>query len=59
VKETAILHALFAVLVLVGFVAVSGTLQLLAFAAGGVCFVAGILLARRDSEDTQGGPAET
>jgi hypothetical protein len=59
-NETAVLHALFAVFVLAGLVAASGVAQIALFGAGGACFLAGIVLARRESGDSDGGrPAES
>lgn len=62
VKETAILHIAFAVLVGAGILVSDSALRLGLFALGGICFVAGIVLARRSDDDedqaTAGDPAQ-
>lgn len=54
---TAVLHTLFAALVLGGFLAGSGTLRIVLFAASGLAFVAGLAVARRDDEEPDAGAA--
>lgn len=49
---TAVLHSLFGVLLLGGFFA-SGTLRIVLFAAGAAAFVAGLIVARRDTDDAE------
>lgn len=47
-KVTAVLHMAFAGLVLAGILVSDTTLRIGAFALGAVCFIAGIVVARRD-----------
>ena len=48
VNQTAILHAAFGVLVVAGFLVSGQLLSYGLYGLGAVCFLAGILLARRD-----------
>lgn len=48
VKSTAVLHTAFALSMVAGFTVLSGGLRLAAFGFGIVCFVAGVVFARRD-----------
>lgn len=50
-KQTAILHAAFAVLLVAGFLVSEQALRFGLFGLAAVCFVAGIVLARRGSDD--------
>ncbi len=49
-NETALLHVTFALLVGLGFVVPNGLLTLALFALGIVCFLAGVVLARRGDD---------
>nr|WP_191449249.1 hypothetical protein [Haloarcula sp. CBA1122] len=52
VNQTAILHAAFGVLIVAGFL-VSAPLSYGLYGLGAACFIAGILLARRDSDGSE------
>ncbi len=50
-KQTAILHAAFAVLLVAGLLVSEQALRFGLFGLAGLCFVAGIVLARRGDDD--------
>ncbi|EMA26407.1 MULTISPECIES: hypothetical protein [Haloarcula] len=51
-NQTAILHAAFGVLIVAGFL-VSAPLSYGLYGLGAACFIAGIVLARLDSEESE------
>lgn len=51
VKQTAVLHVAFAVLLVAGFLVSEQALRFGLFGLAGLCFVAGIVLARRGGDD--------
>jgi len=53
VNQTAILHAAFGVLIVAGFVVSGQLLSYGLYGLGAACFLAGILLARRDSDGSE------
>jgi hypothetical protein len=53
VNQTAILHAAFGVLIVAGFLVSGQLLSYGLYGLGAACFIAGIVLARRDSDEPE------